>query len=182
MKKDKNVLYLTQGGIIAAVYVVLTYIAAAMGLASGAIQVRLSEALCLLPMLTPAAVPGLTVGCVLANLLTGCLPGDVIFGSLATLLGAVGTRLLRKHPKIAWLPPVLSNMIIVPLVLMHVYGVGDVEVTIPWTDTVLKGAGYWPLMLTVGIGEVISIGVIGWILYRAVYRRIPGMENPEKAN
>ncbi len=154
------------GGMIAALYVVLTFVAQAFGLASGAIQVRISESLCLLPCLIPAAVPGLTVGCVLANLLTGCAPWDVVFGSLATLIGAVGTRLLKEKPGLAWIPPVLSNMIIVPLVLMYVYQVPDVSVTLPFTQTTLTGAGYIPLMITVGIGEVISVLVLGMLVYK----------------
>ena len=155
-------------GAIAALYVVLTFVAAAFGLASGAVQVRLSEALCILPCFTAAAVPGLTVGCLLANLLTGCALWDVVFGSLATLLGALGTRALKNRPAIAWIPPVISNMMIVPLVLMHVYGVNNVSLTLPFTNTVWSGAGYFPLMLTVGIGEVISCGIIGMILYKAL--------------
>ena len=86
------------GSLIAALYVVLTFVSASMGLASGVIQVRLSECLCLLPCLIPAAVPGLTVGCMLANWLTGCAMLDVVFGSLATLIGAAGTRIMKKHP------------------------------------------------------------------------------------
>ena len=155
------------GGMITALYVVLTFVAQAFGLASGAIQVRISESLCLLPCLVPAAVPGLTVGCVLANLLTGCAPWDVVFGSLATLIGAAGTRLLKDKPALAWIPPVLSNMIIVPLVLMYVYQVPDVSVTLPFTQTTLTGAGYIPLMITVGIGEVISVLVLGMLVYKA---------------
>ena len=98
MNKKNSILLLdlTQGAMIAALYVVLTFIANLAGLASGVIQVRLSEALTILPVFTAAAVPGLAVGCVLANLLTGCAIWDVVFGSLATLIGAVGTRLLRK--------------------------------------------------------------------------------------
>ena len=138
------------GGVIAALYVVLTMLAAAMGLASGVIQVRLSEALTILPVFTAAAVPGLTVGCVLANLITGCAAWDVVFGSLATLLGA---RLLRNRPVIAWIPPVVSNMAIVPVVLMKVYGVPD---------------AWWYLVLTVGTGEVIACGLLGMLLYRAL--------------
>ena len=80
---------IANGGMIAALYVVLTFVAQAFGLASGAIQVRFSEALCLLPCLMASAVPGLTIGCVLANLLTGCAALDVIFGSLATLIGGI---------------------------------------------------------------------------------------------
>ena len=125
-KNSMLLLDLTQGAMIAALYVVLTFIANLAGLASGVIQVRLSEALTILPVFTAAAVPGLAVGCVLANLLTGCAIWDVVFGSLATLIGAVGTRLLRKKsPVLAVLPPILSNIIIVPLVLQRVYGVED---------------------------------------------------------
>ena len=141
------------GGMIAALYVVLTFVAQAFGLASGAIQVRFSEALCLLPCLTPAAVPGLTVGCVLANLLTGCAPWDVVFGSLATLIGAVGTRMMKNRPLLSWIPPVLSNIVIVPIVLMKVYGV----------DTA------WPLLtFQIFAGEMISVCVLGLLLYKAV--------------
>ena len=151
MKKNAfNVKTLSMGGAIAALYVVLTFVAQAFGLASGAIQVRLSEALTILPCFTFAAVPGLTVGCVLANLLTGCAMWDVVFGSLATLIGAIGTRLLREKPLLAWIPPVLSNAIIVPIVLQKVYGVPD---------------AFWYLMLTVGAGEVISVYVLGTLLY-----------------
>ena len=141
------------GGLIAALYVVLTFVAQAFGLASGAIQVRFSEALCLLPCLTPAAVPGLTLGCVLANLLTGCAPWDVVFGSLATLIGAVGTRMMKNRPLLSWIPPVLSNIVIVPIVLMKVYGV----------DTA------WPLLtFQIFAGEMISVCVLGLLLYKAV--------------
>ena len=158
--KNSNVQKIAIGGVIAALYVVLTMVAAAFGLASGAIQVRLSEALTILPVLTPAAVPGLTVECILANIVTGCLPWDVVFGSLATLIGAVGTRLLRKNPYIAWIPPVVSNMVIVPIVLQKVYGVED---------------AWWYLMLTVGAGEVISCGILGLLLYHSV-KHIPQLK------
>ena len=156
MNKKNSILLLdlTQGAIIAALYVVLTFIANLAGLASGVIQVRLSEALTILPVFTAAAVPGLAVGCVLANLLTGCAIWDVVFGSLATLIGAVGTRFLRKKsPVLAVLPPILSNIIIVPLVLQRVYGVED---------------AYWYLAMTVGAGEIISCGVLGLLLYRSL--------------
>lgn len=168
--KDSSTLKLVYGGVIAALYVVLTFIANALGLASGAIQVRLSECLTILPCFTAAAVPGLTIGCVLANLLTGCAPWDVVFGSLATLIGAAGTRLLRKKPALAWLPPVLSNMLIVPLVLLYVYEVPDVSVTLPFGGATITGSGYVPLMITVGIGEVIACGILGMLLYRALRR------------
>ena len=151
--KKFDVKTLTIGGAIAALYVVLTLVANAFGLASGAIQVRLSEALTILPCFTAAAVPGLTVGCILANIFTGCALWDVVFGSLATLIGAAGTYLLRKKPMLAWIPPVLSNAIIVPIVLQKVYGVPD---------------SFWYLMLTVGAGEVIACGILGLLLYKAL--------------
>lgn len=146
---------LATAGIIAALYVVLTYVADMMGLASGAIQVRLSEALTILPCLTNAAIPGVTIGCLLANILTGCAALDIAFGPVATLIGAAGTWLLRKNPYAAWIPPVLSNAIIVPFVLISAYGVED---------------AWWYLFLTVGAGEVIACGVLGLLLYKAMQR------------
>ena len=152
MNRNKN-LQLANAGMIAALYVVLTWIANLAGLASGAIQVRLSEALTILPVFTASAVPGLAVGCVLANLLTGCAAWDVVFGSLATLIGAVGTRLLKNRPMLAWIPPVVSNVAIVPIILIRVYGVPD---------------AWWFLALTVGAGEVISCGLLGLLLWKAL--------------
>ena len=93
--RNKKVLFITQGAVIAAIYVVLTYIVSLLGLTNGVIQVRLSEALTILPVFTPAAIPGLVVGCVISNILTGAVIWDVIFGSLATLIGAIGTYMLR---------------------------------------------------------------------------------------
>ena len=113
--RNKKVLFLTQAAVIAAIYVVLTIFISAFNLASGAIQVRISEALTILPFFTPAAIPGLAIGCLLSNLLTGAAVYDVVFGSLATLLGAVGTYLLRKHKFLCTLPPVIANMVIIPL-------------------------------------------------------------------
>ena len=144
-------------GLIAAIYVVLTFVSQAFGLASGAIQFRLSEMLTILPMVTPAAIPGLTVGCILANLLTGCALWDVVFGSVATLLGALGTYFLRKteNPYLGCLPPIISNMLIVPAVLMKVYGAPE---------------SYWYLMVTVGIGEIVCCGVLGVVFYKIIKR------------
>lgn len=144
---------LTQGAVIAALYVVLTLLAKLFGLDSGQIQLRLSEALCILPVFLPAAVPGLTIGCLLANLLCGNIVWDVVFGTLATLLGAVGTRLLREQPLLALLPPILSNTLIVPFVLSYAYGIPG---SIPF------------FMLAVGIGEVISCGLLGRLLYNTL--------------
>lgn len=156
MRDDKRIKSIAYGGIIAALYVALTYLAAALGLASGVIQFRLSEALCILPVFTPAAVPGLFIGCFFANLLTGCAAWDIVFGSIATLLGAIGTRLLRKHRILASIPPVVSNMLIIPLVLQYVYGAEDT---------------YLFLMATVGLGEVVCAGIGGQFLYQALWPR-----------
>lgn len=158
--KNRKVLFLTQAAMIAAIYVVLTLLANALGLANYVIQVRFSEALTILPFFTPAAIPGLFVGCLLSNILTGCLPLDVIFGSLATLIGAFGTyaagRGAKKHASYKWLsplPPILANTLIVPFILAYVY---QFEGSIPW------------FMLTVGAGELISCGVLGMILFFAL--------------
>ena len=119
---NKKVLYLVHGAVIAALYVVLTLLANALGLANYAIQVRFSEALTILPVFTPAAIPGLFLGCIISNTLTGCMLLDIIFGSIATLIGAAGTWLLRNKAKwLAPLPPIIANTIIVPFVLAYVY-------------------------------------------------------------
>ena len=144
--KKFNIRYLATGGQVAAGYVVLTFISSAFGLSSGAVQLRLSEALCALPCFVPASVPGLFVGCLIANLLTGALPQDIIFGSLATLAGALGTRLLRKNYTIALLAPVIANTLVVPPVLIHVYGVDMMP---------------WLVYLTVFAGEALSVLVPG---------------------
>lgn len=147
-QKSNHTLLLVQAAMIAALYVVLTYIANAMGLASSAIQIRFSEALTILPYFTPAAIPGLFVGCFLSNILTGCAIPDIIFGSIATLIGALLTRRLRKCKWLAPVPPILANTLIVPFVLLYAYGIRPL----------------WLSFITVGIGEVISCGVLGMLL------------------
>jgi len=143
---------MAQAALIAALYVVLTMVFAPFSFRE--IQVRVSEALTILPAFTPAAVPGLFIGCLLANLLGGAAVPDVIFGSLATLIGAFFTWKLRnKHPFLAPVPPILSNMLIIPFVLRYAYGV---PMAIPL------------MMLTVGFGEVLSCGVLGMLLYYAL--------------
>ena len=150
----KRVRFITYSAIIAALYVILTGLSAVLHLASGPIQIRLAEALTVLPVFTPTAIPGLFLGCVLANFLTGSLIWDVVFGSLATLIGAVGTYFLRKKSKyLAVLPPIVSNMLIVPAVLQYVYGEEQM---------------YWILMLTVGVGEILSAGACGLILHKTL--------------
>lgn len=152
--KNRNVAFLTQAAMIAAIYVVLTYIFAPISF--GEIQVRIAEALTILPFFTPAAIPGLFVGCLIGNIAGGALLPDIIFGSIATLIGAVFTYFLRgRKPVLGTVPPILSNVIIVPFVLKIAYGV---NLPIPF------------LMLTVGIGEVLSCTVLGLILYTALNR------------
>ena len=167
---NKKVLFITRSAIIGALYTVLTVLAGSMNLANGVIQVRFSEALTILPAFTPAAIPGLFIGCIISNILTGCHPLDVIFGSLATLIGAIGTYFLtHAHSDGKWkfkpgkvsmfltpLTPTLANTIIVPFVLSYVY---RFEGSIPF------------FMLTVGAGEVMSCYVLGLALYAALLPR-----------
>lgn len=140
-------------GVIAALYVVLTLVSSAFGLSSGVIQIRISEALCILPCFTPAAIPGLFIGCLLSNIITGAVVWDVVFGSIATLIGALGTYLLRKNRWLAIISPIAANAVIVPLVLVYAYHVET---------------AYILIVLTVLAGEVISAGVLGELLYTAL--------------
>ena len=150
--KSKNQLvYISEAAAIAALYVAITVAIGPLG--NAAIQCRISEAMCILPIFTPAAIPGLTVGCLISNLATGCLWQDVLFGTLATLIGAVGARLLRRVWWLTPMPTVVANTLIVPFVLSYAYGAPE---GIPF------------LMLTVGIGEVISAYVLGAALYFAL--------------
>lgn len=155
---NKKVLFLTQAAMIAALYVVLTFVSNAFGLASGVIQVRLSEALLILPFFTPAAVPGLYIGCLLSNILCGGCLLDILLGSVATLIGALGARALRKYKWLVPIPNILANAIIVPFVLIVGYGITDV---------------WWYLVITVGIGEIISSGIFGMILLFAIKKKVP---------
>ena len=153
---NRNLRFLCRGALVAALYVVLTWLCALVGLDKGVIQMRLSEALCVLPAFTGAAVPGLFLGCLLANLLTGSALPDIIFGSLATLIGALGAYFLRRRKWLVPLPTVLANTLIIPFVLRFAYGA---EGSIPY------------FMLTVGAGEVISAYICGMLLYAALERR-----------
>ena len=148
---------LTRGALIASLYVGLTYISTIFGLSSGAIQFRLSEMLCILPIFMPEAIPGLLIGCIVSNIVSGCVIWDIVFGSLATLIGAVGAYLLRGVPlKFKWvatLPNLLSNMVIVPFVLTYAYGVEG---------------GFFLLSLSVGLGEFVCGVLGGTMLYYSV--------------
>lgn len=150
---NSPVLTLVYGAAIAAIYVVLTMVF--LPISFGPIQFRISELLCVLPYFTPAAIPGLFIGCLLANFLGGAAALDVIFGSIATLIGAVGSYLLRKNRYLVSVPPILANMIIVPWVLRFAYGSEDM---------------IWFSTITVGIGEIMAIGILGQILLSVLIR------------
>ena len=152
-KISKETAYITQAALIAALYTVLTIIAAGFDLASGAIQVRFSEALTIMPFFTPAAIPGLTLGCLLSNILTGCALPDIIFGTLATLLGALGSYALRSNRFLCAIPPIVSNALIIPFILTYAYHIPG---GIPF------------FMLTVGLGELISCMGLGQLLLQVL--------------
>ncbi len=153
-KNSKRVKYITVSAMIAAFYVVLTLVSALLGLSSGAVQVRISESLCVLTAITPAAVPGLTVGCLIANLLTGANILDIVFGTLATLLGALGGYALRKHKYLTPIPTVVANTLIVPLVIVYGFGVTDVALPV--------------VALGVLVGEIIAAYALGLALLVAL--------------
>ena len=148
--------FITKAGIIAALYVVLTFITNLFGLADKAVQVRFSEALTILPVVTPAAIPGVTLGCLISNIVIGCTPIDIVFGTLATFIGAIGTYFLKKNKYLAVIPPILANTIIIPFVLKFIYS--------------FEGA-LWYFVVTVGIGEILSCGVLGVLLYNILEKK-----------
>ena len=149
--------YLEEASVIASIYALLTIVLAPISY--GAVQVRISEALTVLPFFTPAAVPGLFVGCIAANIMSPYGLADLIFGSAASLIGAIGSYLLRKKPLLVPLAPVISNGIIVGAMLYYVY-----EVPLPLIVQ----------MLYVALGEVVACYAIGYHLmkYLNKYKRI----------
>ena len=171
-RNRRRIRRLAEGAIIAALYVALTWLANAVGLSGMAVQVRFSEALCVLTLFTPAAVPGLWVGCMLANLTTGAMMWDIVFGSLATLVGALGgwslgclSRRMKRDGHVLraaamkWLiplPTVVANTVTVPLILIYAYAL----------------EGSFPLFaLTVGIGELVSAWFLGLLLMFPLERK-----------
>jgi len=150
----KKTSYVAKAGIIASLYVVLTWVSSVFGLSSGVIQCRLGEALCILPIFTPAAIPGVTIGCVISNILFSGSIFDITLGSLATLAGAFGAYLLRKGKLkyLASFPTVIANAVTVPVILI-LMGIDEL---------------YWYIALTVAIGEVLSCTLIGGILARYI--------------
>lgn len=146
------VLFLTRGALVGALYTALSLIV--LPISSGAIQFRISEALCILPIFMPEAIAGLFVGCILSNILAGCAIWDIIFGSLATLIGAIGCFMLRRMPKkwmwLATLPTIIANALIVPPILIYAYGSTE---------------AFGFLVFTVAVGELVCAGIGGSILY-----------------
>lgn len=171
--------YIAQAGMIAAVYAACTLAALVLlqGLAWGPVQFRISEALVALAVLTPAAVPGLTIGCIVANLANMVISGtgalgllDVVFGSFATLVGALWCRKFADRPAVALLGPVAANALIVPAYLpILLQGLGFY--TIPFTTISLDGA-YLPMYLfglaATGIGEAVVVYALGLPLVSAL--------------
>ena len=170
MKSSKERLSsLTYGAIVSALYVALTWISGALGLASGAVQLRLSEALCILPFFIPSTSVGLFIGCIISNLTMASAPLDIVFGSLATLIGAyIGSKMKSK-----WLvpiPTVISNTVIVPIVILVCYTARDT-----WSL-----GTYAITALGVFAGEVLSAYVLGMVLLLALQRRGLLNSNGEK--
>ena len=149
MKDTRSqVLKLTQGAMIAALYVVLTMAFAPISF--GPMQLRIAEALTILPLFTSAAVPGLFAGCILANILGGGVIWDIIFGSLATLIGAWLGYKLRENRWLVPLPAVVSNTLIIPFVLRYGYGVADIPLPL--------------MMVYIAAGEVAGCYILGELL------------------
>ena len=148
---------MTRGALIAALYVGLCYVSTVFGLSSGAVQFRLAEVLCILPIFMVEAIPGLFIGCILSNIIAGCVLWDIIFGSVATLIGAIGAYMLRRVPEkfkwVATVPTLIANMVIVPFVLMYAYGIE---------------AGFFALALSVGLGELVCAVIGGSVLYYSI--------------
>lgn len=170
--------FVAQAGMIAALYAAATLVALLLlqGLAWGPVQFRISEAVCVVALFTPAAVPGLTVGCIVANLMNLAISGtgalgmlDVVFGSCATLVGALFCWKLRSRPAIALAGPVLANALIVPAYLpLLLQGLG--YYTIPFTTISLDGA-WLPMYLfgavATGVGEALVMYALGMPLFAA---------------
>ncbi|MBR5295083.1 MAG: QueT transporter family protein [Clostridia bacterium] len=152
--KNKKLMHLTLSAVIAALFAALTLLSSALGLAIGPFELRFSEALCILPVFTPAAIPGLFLGCILGNLLSGAVFLDVIFGSLATLIGALGTYFWRNKKILPYLPPILANTAIVPPLLYFVYG--------------FRSSALPFLFFSIFVGEVISAGLFGAVLRKSL--------------
>lgn len=151
MQSKFTIKTLVYGAMIAAVYVVLTVLFKPISF--GSMQCRVSELLTVLPVFTPAAIPGLFVGCLLGNILGGAVILDIVLGSLATLIAALGTYFLRNNRYLAVLSPIVVNGLIVGGYLPAVYGM---EIPV------------WLSMVYVAVGQLISCGVGGLLLAKVI--------------
>ena len=151
--RREKLLHMAQGALIAALYATITVIFAPISF--GPVQVRIAEALTILPMFTSAAIPGLFIGCIIANLFGGTIIWDVIFGALATLIGAAGGYRLRNNRWLVSIPTIIANGIIVPFVLKYGYGM-DMPIIL--------------MMLYVSVGEIIGCYVLGEMLASALLK------------
>lgn len=149
--KNKNTLFITEAAVIAAIYTVL--VLAFQPISFGPIQFRIAEALTVLPYFTPAAIPGVTIGCFLSAVFTGADVLDMIFGSLATLIAAFLSYRLRQHKYLVPIPPIVANTLIIPWVLKS---------TLKFPQPVPV------MMLTVGAGELFAAGILGMIVIFAL--------------
>jgi uncharacterized membrane protein len=145
--RSKKTQFITEAAVIAAIYTVLVLVF--QPISYGPIQFRIAEALTILPYFTPAAVPGVTLGCFLSAVFTGADVLDMVFGSLVTLIAAILSYRLRRFKFLVPLPPIIANALIIPWVLRYAYDIPD---AIPY------------MMLTVGIGELLSVGILGTML------------------
>lgn len=153
--------YITKAAVIAAVYVALTALSRVFGLADGSVQFRLSEALTILPIFCPAAIPGLTVGCLLANITSTLDPLDMVFGTLATLLACLVTYAARKvtvkgFPPISFLSPVVFNGLIVGAEIAFLYE--------------KNAAVFLPSAGLVAAGEAAVVFVLGTVLFFTIQK------------
>ena len=150
---NPKTLFIAQAAIIAAIYVAITMIFSYTSF--GPIQLRFSEALTILPVFTPAAIPGLFIGAFLSNTIGGLGPLDMIFGSLATLIAAILTYWIRRcNEFLAPIPPIVVNALIIPFVLY--YSLDELPYAIPF------------MMVTVGVGQILACGLLGTLLYLAL--------------
>ena len=154
-KRKAHTLFILYAAIIGALYATLTYTFGAFSF--GMIQFRVSEVLTILPFFTPAAIPGLTVGCLVANLMTGNI-FDIIFGTLATLVAAILSYLFRKNSFLVMLPPVIVNALVIPFILKFTY-----------PDC--ANEALWLMMLTVGAGQAIACCAVGYPLLLTLKKR-----------
>ncbi len=160
--RNKKIVYLTHAALIAAIYVILTIAFRPFGF--GMIQFRISEALAILPYFTSAAIPGISIGCLLGNLFSGADILDIIFGTLASLIGALGSYMLRRKKYLVPLPPIISNTLIIPWVLRFAYG---------------EAQPIYLMMITIGLGEIVGCGILG-ILLLVILNRYKNILFPQK--